>query len=121
LVGGSYGRYKPEETYWTFTNFITPSTPREALDDVSTTSSSSVDSQSTYTNDNDANEGEEEESDDGEVRTSQELRGGNRLVNLLDLDKALTSTSCCRNCAQKSHNTALDAFMDFCEAETKIY
>jgi hypothetical protein len=91
----------------------------DALDDLSTLSSSSANSQSTCTNDIYANEDEEEDFDDGEVSASKQLGGGNRLVNLVDLDKALTSIACCQKCSEKSQTAVIDAFINFCEGKTE--
>jgi hypothetical protein len=93
----------------------------DALDDLSTLSSSSANSQSTCTNDIYANEDEEEDFDDGEVSASKQLGGGNRLVNLVDLDKALTSIACCQKCSEKSQTAAIDAFINFCEGKMEKY
>ncbi len=99
LVGASFRHFNEADTNWNFSNLITPSTNEhritEALDDSSATSCSSADSQSTYSNDDYA----EEDFNNDVVSTSWELKGGNRLLNLQDLNKAHTSTTCCNSCA----------------------
>jgi hypothetical protein len=117
LLGGSKRRFNEADTNWNFSNLITPSTNEhritEALDDSSATSSSSADSQSTYSNDDYA----EEDFTNDVVSTHRELKGGNRLINLQDLNKALTSTTCCNSCARNENKTLMDSFIDFCEEE----
>jgi hypothetical protein len=59
--------------------------------------------------------------DENEVGTGKDARGGIRLVNLVELNRVVDSTTCCKRCVATSHRNSMNAFIKFCDSKiTKI-
>jgi hypothetical protein len=126
-VGGNSGRFHFQDTNWNFNEFCHAITPIPASNgnevtsnnsinsDVEAESSVDVEEENTRVSSSDCSSAESLcTNDSGNVTRTH---NGSIIVNLPCLESTIISIACCKWCAKKSTYTAVEDFVDFCEAE----